>query len=107
MNKNTDSKNEATPITQEEAVFSPDPSHDPLGYEITENKRLRQDLDVRLQELKSLPGSRERSLSRTKLEESIMWLGMDLKRLNTPNPYPNSKDPSNTIIEPTADGLKL
>jgi hypothetical protein len=42
-----------------------------------------------------------------------MWLGMDLKRINeanpgaSPNPYPNSKDPSNTKIEPTADGLKL
>jgi hypothetical protein len=23
------------------------------------------------------------------------------------NPYPNSKDPSNTKIDPTADGLKL
>ena len=43
-----------------------------------------------------------------------MWLGMDLKRINEANPgsgvgnpYPNSKDPSNTKIEPTADGLKL
>lgn len=41
------------------------------------------------------------------------WLGMDLKAMNEeqpgsiPNPYPNSKDPSNTIVEPTADGLKL
>lgn len=38
---------------------------------------------------------------------------MDLKRINEANhgaienPYPNSKDPSNTKIEPTADGLKL
>ena len=23
------------------------------------------------------------------------------------NPYPNSKDPSNTVIDKTADGLKL
>ena len=37
-----------------------------------------------------------------------MWLGMDLKRLNQPNPYPSSKDPSTgSKIEPTADGLKL
>ena len=37
-----------------------------------------------------------------------MWLGMDLKRLGTDNPYPSSKDPSTgTVIEPTADGLKL
>lgn len=42
-----------------------------------------------------------------------MWLGMDLKAINDENPgaienpYPNSKDPSNTKIDPTADGLKL
>ena len=49
----------------------------------------------------------ERTLAITKLQEAAMWLGMDLKRLNEANPYPNSKDPSNTKIEPTADGLKL
>lgn len=36
-----------------------------------------------------------------------MWLGMDLKRLNEPNPYPNSYNPSNAIVELTAQGLKL
>lgn len=75
--------------------------------EIVADKQLRVDLDVQLQALKSLPPSRERSLAITKLQEGIMWLGMDLKRLNEPNPYPNSYNPSNTKIEPTADGLKL
>ena len=81
--------------------------------EIIADKELRRDLDAQLQKLKSLPPSRERSLARTKIEEAVMWLGMDLKRINEanpeacPNPYPNSKDPSNTKIEPTADGLKL
>ncbi|MBO7692992.1 MAG: hypothetical protein J6Y28_09810 [Acholeplasmatales bacterium] len=43
-----------------------------------------------------------------KLQEAVMWLGMDLKRLNQPNPYPSSKDPSTgTTIEPTVDNLKL
>lgn len=56
--------------------------------------------------------SRERSLAVTKLQEAVMWLGMDLKAINdesggAENPYPNSKDPSNTKIEPTADGLKM
>ena len=32
---------------------------------------------------------------------------MNLKRLNEPNPYPDSYNPSNAKIEPTADGLKL
>ncbi len=44
-----------------------------------------------------------------------MWLGMRLKALNemqpdalkSPNPYPSSYDPTNTKVEPTADGLKL
>lgn len=76
--------------------------------EVVENKRLRQDLDAKIQEVKDLPASRERSLTITKLQEAVMWLGMDLKRLGTANPYPSSKDPSTgTVIEPTADGLKL
>lgn len=76
--------------------------------EVVENKRLRQELDAKIQEVKDLPVSRERSLTITKLQEAVMWLGMDLKRLGTDNPYPSSKDPSTgTVIEPTADGLKL
>ena len=76
--------------------------------EIVANKQLRKDLDEKIQEVKNLPASRERSLAITKLQEAVMWLGMDLKRLNEENPYPNSKDPSTgDKIEPTADGLKL
>lgn len=76
--------------------------------EVTENKRLRQDIDVKIQEVKTLPSSRERSLCITKLQEAVMWLGMDLKRLGESNPYPSSKDPATgAVIEPTADGLKL
>ena len=76
--------------------------------EIVANKQLRKDLDEKIQEVKNLPASRERSLAITKLQEAVMWLGMDLKRLNDENPYPNSKDPNTgDKIEPTADGLKL
>lgn len=78
-----------------------------IEEEVKANKELRQVLDHELQHLKNLPGSRERSLAITKLQEGIMWLGMDLKRLNEPNPYPESKNPLNTQIEPTADGLSL
>lgn len=75
---------------------------------IVETKTLRRDLDVILQRVKSSGRkSRERSITDTKLTEAIMWLGMDLKALDAPNPYPNSKDPSNLKIEPTADGLKM
>ena len=81
--------------------------------EIIADKELRRDTDAIIQRVKELPASRERSLTITKLQEGVMWLGMDLKRINDTNPgtianpYPNSKDPSNTKIEPTADGLKL
>lgn len=76
--------------------------------EVIANKQLRKDLDEKIQEVKKLPSSRERSLAITKLQEAVMWLGMDLKRLGEANPYPSSKNPNTgTTIEPTADGLKM
>jgi len=81
--------------------------------QIVANKQARKDGDAIIQNLKALPPSRERSLAITKLQEGVMWLGMDLKRINeeqpgaSPNPYPESKDPGSLKIEPTADGLKL
>ena len=76
--------------------------------EVVQNKQLRKDTDDIIQRIKDLPSSRERSLAITKLQEGVMWLGMDLKRLGEANPYPSSKDASTgSVIEPTADGLKL
>ena len=94
---------------------------------IIQDKELRRDIDAIIQRLKSASDtnrerltsddnhrpSRERSICVTKLQEAVMWLGMDLKAINEENPgaqenpYPDSKDPSNTKINPTADGLKL
>jgi hypothetical protein len=75
---------------------------------ITETKQFRKDLDEVLQRLKAEAyQSRERSISITRLQESIMWLGMELKALGAPNPYPSSYDPTSPVVEPTADGLKL
>lgn len=95
---------------------------------ITQTKTLRKDLDAVLQRLKCdsdkgytgirapdhpVRASRERSIAVTKLQEAIMWLGMDLKAMNeegvpgTENPYPQSYNPESPRIEPTADGLKL
>ena len=84
-----------------------------IEQEIVADKTLRRDTDAIIQRVKELPPSRERSLTITKLQEGVMWLGMDLKRINetnpgtVTNPYPNSKDPGIKEIEPTADGLKL
>jgi hypothetical protein len=91
---------------------------------VSQTKQFRKDLDGILQELKfdSAPqaphdfarASRERSIAITKIQEAIMWLGMDLKAINeespsdeTANPYPQSYNPESPVIEPTADGLKL
>jgi hypothetical protein len=78
-------------------------------------KTWRKKLDETLQSMKEVqsapytPGvcKRQLAISITDLESSIMRLGMVLKDLNTPSPYPNSYDPSNTKVDPTADGLKL
>lgn len=79
-----------------------------VNLEIPKIKQLRKDIDDVIQRIKKLDSCREVSICVTKLQEAVMWLGMDLKRINDTNPYPSSKDPSTgTKIEPTADNLKL
>lgn len=99
-----------------------------MNQHITATKQFRKDLDEILQGLKSVTlrpkdlsyakglnirGSRERSLAITKIQEAIMWLGMDLKAIDeespgsAPNPYPESYNPQSQKIEKTADGIKL
>ncbi len=75
--------------------------------EITDTKQLRKDIDEIIQHIKALDKCRETSIVITKLQESVMWLGMNLKRLGNDNPYPESYNPKSTKIEPTADGLKF
>ena len=79
-----------------------------INLEIPKVKQLRKDIDNVIQRVKTLDGCREVSICITKLQEAVMWLGMDLKRIGETNPYPNSKDPSTgTKIDPTADNLKF
>lgn len=79
-----------------------------LEKEVVNIKQLRKDTDEIIQRVKALDDCKEKEICITKLQEAVMWLGMDLKRLNQVNPYPSSKDPSTgTKIEPTADNLKL
>lgn len=80
-------------------------------------QRLRKDEDKQFTGMRSpdhpVRASRERSLAITKIQEAIMWLGMDLKAINeespgaAPNPYPESFNPASPKIEPTSGGLKL
>lgn len=94
---------------------------------ITTSKQFRKDADELLQRMKDhrlellketkAPGTEvsddlgeviaQHTLSVRDLESCIMRQGMALKYIGTPNPYPDSKDPSNTVVNPTADGLKL
>lgn len=88
-----------------------------MNENVSATKFFRKALDATLQEIKASVkdsrNSRERSLAITKIQEAIMWLGMDLKAMkdeglsDEPNPYPSSYDPESEKIEPTADGLKL
>lgn len=79
-----------------------------VNLEIPKIKQLRKDIDDVIQRVKKLDSCKEVSICVTKLQEAVMWLGMDLKRINDTNPYPSSKDPSTgTKIDPTADNLKL
>lgn len=98
---------------QEEAQFEKEAALN-LETEIKWVKCRRKDLDYVLQIVKdgsdcnsSVPPSKERSLTITKIQEAIMWLGMELKRLGNENPYPNSYKPENAIVDPTADNLEL
>ena len=99
-----------------------DPTPDQQEALVFQTKQWRKDIDECLQRLKKgsdkgytgerdpdhpVRSSRERSLAITKIEEAIMWLGMDLKAQGTPNPYPNSYNPDSPVVDPTADGLKL
>ena len=78
-----------------------------ITKEVPAIKQCRKDIDEIIQKVRKLDSCRETSLAITKLQEAVMWLGMDLKRLNEPNPYPESKDPTSMRIKPTADGLKM
>ena len=119
------------------SVNDNDNDNDHMTYQtediVADTKTFRRDIDAIIQRVKNVTtldpntqgpdgkpaqpigyrASRERSIAITKLQEAVMWLGMDLKALAEENPgllanpYPSSKDPSNTQIEPTADGLKL
>jgi hypothetical protein len=109
----TQTEGRIAPVTQEQEQSAPPAATPPAtpadlrDQQVKADKELRVGIDSQLQALKSLSPSRERALAVTKLQEAIMWLGMDLKRLAEPNPYPNSYDASNAIVDKTADGLKL
>lgn len=78
-----------------------------VNSEIKNIKACRKALDEVLQDIKRLDSCREVSISITKIQEAIMCLGMDLKRIGETNPYPESYNPKSVVIHATGDGLSF
>ena len=80
-------------------------SNPTIEGEVSSIKEHRRDIDNQIKRLRLWPATRERALAITKLQEAVMWLGMDLKRIGEENPgflanpYPNSKNPESVIID--------
>lgn len=66
-------------------------------------KKYRVKIDKLFTVMGGMEKSREISIAITSAQNGKMWLGKVLQRLDQPNPYPESKNASNTKIEPTAD----
>ncbi|AXF52187.1 MAG: hypothetical protein [crAssphage sp. isolate ctcc615] len=78
-----------------------------MTEEIRKTEQLRKDIDEIIQRVKEFIPSRETSLTITKLQEAVMWLGMNLKRLDKSDHYTESMNPESQKIEPTLKELKL
>lgn len=90
---------------------------------VAASKQLRKEIDECIQHLRRdsdpdytgfcdpdcpVRGSKERYIALIKLQEAVMWLGMDLKALNDGvSCYTDSYNPESPVIEPPADGVKL
>lgn len=72
-----------------------------INPEFVKNLRLKVDHQFRL--LQSIPKSREIALVITNMQEAKHWLGKVLGELNEENPYKNSSNPANTIIDEQAE----
>lgn len=70
---------------------------------ITFNKHLRLKIHDLIVDLRSRPGSPERTLAFRALQMARHWIGEDLAILGAASPYPNGTNPANTIVDPPAD----
>jgi len=107
-NQPTNTMSEETEVSNE----LPRPETNPIENEIRAIKQARVNIDQIIQTLRAMVNTPERSAAIMKLQEGVMWLGMDLKRIKDEtgigaNPYPESYNPDSPRIEPTADNLKL
>ncbi len=70
---------------------------------MTTLKEFRLDIDRCINTARKLDNTREVSLAHTNLQRAKMWLGKALGKAGAINPYPNSENSSNAIIEAQAD----
>ena len=80
---------------------------DYTGNQVIMSKQTRINIDSIIAYVKTMQPCREVSIAITKLQEAVMWMGMNLKRLNEKDPYPNSRNTNNGVIDPTADRLNF
>jgi len=106
MSEDTHDSNSPIPFG---SITECNPPKDELqNFEICQTKIFRRKLDEVLQLIRNVSPSRERALAITKLQEAIMWLGLDLKeRAGGVSCYQHGYDPSNAKVDPTPDGVKL
>jgi hypothetical protein len=71
--------------------------------EITKIREFHVSIDTLINSTKFLVKSREIALCHTNLQRGKMWLGKSLASAGTENPYVNSSNPENKIIEPQAE----
>lgn len=87
------------------------------AQKITEVKSLRADITALVERVNKViktggAGVAEATLCKRELQSSCHWLGETLREIDktnpgaAPTPYPNSKDPSNTKIDPPAPELR-
>lgn len=69
-------------------------------------RTIRQKIDHLMIQTKKYDVNRETSLAYTNTQRGSMWLGLVLKALQEPNPYPESTNTASTKIEPRADQAK-
>lgn len=74
--------------------------------EIVVDKQLINDIYEKIKEVNKLPESRERTFAIYMLQEAVVWLGMDLKRLNKTDIIRVENPSTEEKIEPAADVLK-
>lgn len=89
---------------------------EPMGIDqdpditIMDIKRLRNKLDMVVESIRNLRGRDFNTYDTNAAignalryaQNTIMWLGMTLKSIGAPNPYPNSRNAENAIVDPTA-----